>query len=203
MINENQPVCAANQITNLRPFPHESERGLKPLCRAVSKQCGFDGQIHWFRVNGTESDWCKKVCCFKNIPIRVDTTLLISWLNEQRSCCKKIWICLEKNYLYINCYKSSFFRSTMFCFVFVVSCYCLFLPWKMCQKTKHPIKGPGSEMRGKCWGILNLYFFPFKFSLSSYKKKLKFTIAYLIIHFFNNFFILLWSANALYGISTI
>ena len=32
-------------------YPHSSGRCLKPLWRAVSKQCDFGAQIHWFRVD--------------------------------------------------------------------------------------------------------------------------------------------------------
>ena len=33
-------------------YPDLCERGLKPLWRAVSKQCGFGARVHWFRVDG-------------------------------------------------------------------------------------------------------------------------------------------------------
>ena len=33
-------------------YPDSCGRGLKPLWRAVSKQCGFGVWIHWFRVDG-------------------------------------------------------------------------------------------------------------------------------------------------------
>ena len=55
-------------------YPDSCGRGLKPLWRAVSKQCGFGVWIHWFRVDGGPKR--KKICGFKNIPIRADVALM-------------------------------------------------------------------------------------------------------------------------------
>ena len=56
-------------------YPDSCGRGLKPLWRAVSKQCGFGVWIHWFRVDGGPKR-VKKICGFKNIPIRADVALM-------------------------------------------------------------------------------------------------------------------------------